>query len=72
MAGTPPIVQVEQLAGNSTRLHIFFSVPTRSVDYWTSLIGGPHPMVPIAVAGDASFYIGLSERGLLWRDVRGA
>jgi hypothetical protein len=55
-------VQTEELGNNSTRLHIFFSVLARGVDYQFLPIGGPHPMVPVVVAGDATFYWVTKER----------
>jgi hypothetical protein len=33
------------------------------------LPGMPHPMVPIAIAGDAAFYRITQERGSPWRNV---
>jgi hypothetical protein len=59
MAGTPPVVPTEQLGNNS------FFVPTRGVDYRTLPIGGPHPMVPVAVAGDVAFYRVTQERNTM-------
>jgi hypothetical protein len=48
------VVRLEELGNNSTRLHISFSVPARGVDYRYLPIRG-YPMVPVAVAGDATF-----------------
>jgi hypothetical protein len=55
-------VQAEQLGNSFTRLHIFFFVPAQVVDYRTLPIGGPHPMMLVAVAGDATFHRITQER----------
>jgi hypothetical protein len=51
MNGTPPIVQTEHIDENMERLYIFFTVPTRYVDYGQLPAGAPHPMVAIAAVG---------------------
>jgi hypothetical protein len=62
MGGTPPVVQTDELVNNSKRLHISFSLPTRGVDYQYLPIGVPHPMLLVAVVGDAAFYKITQER----------
>jgi hypothetical protein len=64
MAGTPPIVQTERVE-NTTRVHICFTIPSRFVDYQLLLVGVPHPMVPIAAMGSASFIRLTRERTVM-------
>jgi hypothetical protein len=58
---------MEEIGNNSKRLHISFVVHARGVDYQYLQIGVPHPMVPIAVAGDAAFYRITQERTAMER-----
>jgi hypothetical protein len=54
MSGISPIVQTERVE-NTTRVHVYFTIPTRFVDYQSLLVGVPDSMVPIAAMGSTSF-----------------
>jgi hypothetical protein len=47
-------VQAEHVDEHIARVYIYFTVPTRYVDYGQLPVGAPHPMVAIATVGSTS------------------